>query len=178
MEKDESVYTMSQIAAMTGVSKSTVSRILKRDRVRTASRTGQTNWYSDAALKAVRRELRDKRTTSTEKVRSGSEMVDILKNQLSEKDDQLNAKDDQINTKDEQIKGLQELLKQSQSMQQNLQSQVMQLQSPPHSNNGDNKAIEAETVEVETDKPKQPQTSNQSAPVPPKKKKHAWQFWK
>lgn len=89
-KKQPPLYTMLEVAKITGCSKSTVYRVVKDNHLKRKKKKGQASLYDETLIKLVRSKLEED-TKSQEVVQRNA--LDTLQKQLQSKDEQI----DQLN---------------------------------------------------------------------------------
>jgi len=100
----ESLKTTKEIADLIGVSKSTVYRYIKSNKINESRRNGSTILYDESVQKLLKKAFSDSTKSESESKRTSSEsiylvnkeLIEILKNQIELQVEQLNIKDTQI----------------------------------------------------------------------------------
>ncbi|MFW7421379.1 hypothetical protein ACODH8_14350 [Vagococcus fluvialis] len=112
--------SIKEIADITGVSKTTVTRYIKMIGATEAVQNGQTFLYDDAVVNLVIQEIskKDTETTTTQNISvnpDDSTLIQFEKT-LQILEDELKEKNEQLKSKDEQIESLQTILNQQQKL--------------------------------------------------------------
>lgn len=153
-------YTQKQIADNLGTNKQKVYRYIRDHHIKSVAKKGQTYIYDETVLEQIRRELNGGKYNYTD-------VVELLKQQLADKDRELKAKDKQLATQAQQITASTKLADQAQQLQLDLQQQLKALQAPQTPQGGQGEGTT--TVSQPSTQPKE------KAPNEPKKR-HWWQF--
>lgn len=113
--------TIKQIADELGVSKQKVYRYIVKNHITASSEVKQSKLYDDVAEKMIKQGILDdephqKSHHESHQNRMSDAVLELLRNELEQKNEQLREKDRQIMEKDQQIEQLHKVIDQEQQL--------------------------------------------------------------
>lgn len=126
-KKSPSLYTMLEVAKITGCSKSTVYRVVKDNHLRSKKKKGQAKLYDETLIKLVRSKLEED-TKSQEVVQRNA--LDILQKQLESKDKTIDQLNKQLEMAQANLHQAQQALTQSLTIQGKQAERIKLLEAP------------------------------------------------
>ena len=126
-KKSPSLYTMLEVAKITGCSKSTVYRVVKDNHLKRKKKKGQASLYDETLIKLVRSKLEED-TKSREAVQRNA--LDTLQKQLQSKDEQIDQLNKQLEMAQANLHQAQQALTQSLNIQSQQANRIKLLEEP------------------------------------------------